>query len=151
LLECNLAKCVWALEEDLTAFICQIETPDARVWLAKVMAALKHEELTRVVVRLWAIWYARRQALFENNFQSPFSTNSFVERFISELEMIKPSTKQQQVVGDPAPRWIKPPRGFAKVNVDVVISKNSSNASAAAVARDEDGNFLGASALVLEG
>ena len=59
----------------------------------EVIAALKHEELTRVVIRLWAIWYARRQALFENNFQSPFSTNSFVERFISELEMIKSSNK----------------------------------------------------------
>ena len=59
LLECNLAKCVWALEkEDLIAFICQIETSDARVWLAEVMAALKHEELNRVVVHLWAIWYA---------------------------------------------------------------------------------------------
>ena len=69
LLECNLAKCVWALEkEDLKAFICQIETPGTRVWLAEVMAALKHEELTRVVVRLWAIWYGRCQALFKNNF-----------------------------------------------------------------------------------
>ena len=67
-----------------------------------------------------------------------------MEWFISELEMIKPSTKQQQVVGDPTPRWIKPPRGFAKVNVDAAISKNLSKASAAAVARDEDGNFLGA-------
>ena len=111
------------------------------------MAALKHEELTRVVVRLWAIWYARRQALFENNFQSPFSTNSFVERFISELEMIKPSTQQQQAVGDPAPRWLKPPSGLAKVNVDVAISKNSSKASTTVVTRDED--FLGASVLVL--
>ena len=81
-------------KEDLTAFICQTKMPDTRVWLAEMMAALKHEELTRMVVRLWAIWYARRQAFFENNFQSPFSTNSFVERFISELEMIKPSTKQ---------------------------------------------------------
>jgi hypothetical protein len=34
-----------------------------------VMAALKHEELTRVVVRLLAIWYTRRQAQFENNFK----------------------------------------------------------------------------------
>lgn len=53
MLECNLAKCVWALEkEELTAFINQIETLDARIWLAEVMAALKHDELTRVVVRL---------------------------------------------------------------------------------------------------
>jgi hypothetical protein len=57
------------------------------------MAALKYEELTRVVVHLWAIWYTRRQALFESKFHSPFSTNSFVEWFIIELEMIKPSNQ----------------------------------------------------------
>jgi hypothetical protein len=39
LLECNLAKCVRALErKELTGFICQIETLDARAWLAEVMA-----------------------------------------------------------------------------------------------------------------
>jgi hypothetical protein len=44
---------VWALErEEITEFICQIETPDARAWLVEVMKGLKHEELTRVVVRL---------------------------------------------------------------------------------------------------
>jgi hypothetical protein len=48
-------------------------------------------------------------------------------------------------------RWIKTPRGFAKINVDAATSKNSTMASVAAVARDEDGKFLGASALVLEG
>ena len=67
------------------------------------------------------------------------------------MEMIKSSNKQKQMVADPAPRWIKPPRRFAKVNVDAAIFKNSSKASATAVARDEDGNFLGASALDLEG
>ena len=35
--------------------------------------------------------------------------------------------------------------------MDAVISKKSRKASAVAVARDEDGNFLGALALVLEG
>ena len=33
-------------------FICQIQMPDARAWLAEVTAALKHEEFTWVVVRL---------------------------------------------------------------------------------------------------
>ena len=44
---------MWALErEETTEFICQIEMPDARAWLVEVMKGLKHEELTRVVVRL---------------------------------------------------------------------------------------------------
>jgi hypothetical protein len=51
LLECNLAKCLWALErEEITEFISQIETLDARAWSAEVMKGLKHEELTKVVV-----------------------------------------------------------------------------------------------------
>ena len=48
-------------------------------------------------------------------------------------------------------RWIPPPQGVLKVNVDAALSKNSDTAAVAAVARDETGMFLGASALVVEG
>jgi ribonuclease HI len=49
------------------------------------------------------------------------------------------------------PRWIALPQGLAKVNVDAALSKNSSKGAIAAVSRNSDGSFLGASALVLEG
>ena len=48
----------------------------------------------------------------------------------------------------PQPRWIPPPRGVMEVNVDAALSKNSNKAAMAAVARDDVGNFLGASALL---
>jgi hypothetical protein len=47
-------------------------------------------------------------------------------------------------------RWISP-LGIAKINVDAAISKNRGLDLVAAVARDCTGNFLGASALVVEG
>jgi len=47
--------------------------------------------------------------------------------------------------------WIAPPAGVVKINVDAALSKNDLKASAAAIARDENGRFLGASALVLRG
>jgi ribonuclease HI len=47
-------------------------------------------------------------------------------------------------------RWISP-LGVAKINVDAAISKNRGLDLVAAVARDCTGNFLGASALVVEG
>ena len=47
------------------------------------------------------------------------------------------------------PCWVRPPIGLAKINVDAAMSKNSGQAAAAAVARDEDGNYLGASVLVV--
>ncbi|OEL30005.1 hypothetical protein BAE44_0008976, partial [Dichanthelium oligosanthes] len=58
------------------------------------------------------------------------STHSFAERFV---------------------KWIQPPLGFVKVNIDAATSKNSNTAAATAVACDGAGNFLGALALVLEG
>jgi hypothetical protein len=38
-----------------------------------------------------------------------------------------------------------------KVNVDAAVSKNLRRASVAAIVRDQNGSFLGASGVVLEG
>lgn len=69
LLDCNLAKCVWALErEDITKFLSQVQCTDTQPWLVEVMSSLNHEEIKRLVVRPWAVWYARRKAIHENQF-----------------------------------------------------------------------------------
>ena len=44
--------------------------------------------------------------------------------------------------------WIPPPASIMKINVDAVISKNSSKASASAVARDSSSMFVGTSVVV---
>ena len=46
---------------------------------------------------------------------------------------------------------IRPPSGVMKINVDAALSKNTRRAAVVAIARDGEGTFLGASALVLEG
>jgi hypothetical protein len=43
------------------------------------------------------------------------------------------------------------PLSVVKVNVDVDLSKNTSIASAATIVKDEEGRFMGALALVLQG
>ena len=62
LLECNLAKCVWALEkEDITEFIGCLQEQDARAWLAQTFSSLPQEDLVCVTINMWTIWYARRK------------------------------------------------------------------------------------------
>ncbi|KAF8692175.1 hypothetical protein HU200_039777 [Digitaria exilis] len=140
--DCNMARAVWALEnEEITEFLGQKQETDARAWLVAIMAALPHEALTRVV----------RKAIHEEQFQSPLSTHCFVERFVVELGQIKEPVQKKRAVQVQVPKWIPPPEGLAKVNVDATLSKNSNLVVAAAVARDRAGNFMGASALVLEG
>jgi hypothetical protein len=92
-------------------------------------------------VTLWAIWYARRKAIHENTFQSPLSTYYFVTKFVADLQNSKPH-KGEKTVAQTRPRWIPPPVGMLKINVDATLSKSSSFASAAVVARDIEGNFL---------
>lgn len=60
---------------------------------------------------------------------------------------MKPMGNMQQAV----PRWIPPPSGLMKINVVVALSKNVARALAAAVARDGEGKFRGASVLVVNG
>lgn len=152
LLECKMAKCVWALQgEELVEFIRQSSNDDARSWLHEAVEALRHDELVRLVVTMSSIWHARRKAIHENIFQSPLSTHSFVERFLVDLELVTPKAEKKEGVQVQVPRWIPPPQGTMKVNVDAATSKNSCIATLVAIVRDEASNFQGAYVVVMEG
>jgi len=147
-----MAKCVWALaREETVEHICNIQEHSAKAWLAIVISSLSMEESRRTMVTLWALWHAKRKAVYENIFQSPLSAHSFVERFIADLDLSVYRPEARPKTATSFPRWIPPPRGVSKINVDAALSKNSSRASAAAVARDEAGNFLGASVVMMLG
>jgi heme A synthase len=38
-----------------------------------------------LVVIIWALWYARRKAIHEDEFKPPFSTHMFIHRFLSDV------------------------------------------------------------------
>jgi ribonuclease HI len=68
-----------------------------------------------------------------------------------EVRPEKKKTWPETAQGVWPPRWIKLPAGKAKINVDATVSKNSRRSASAIVARDEGGNFLGASTRAVEG
>ena len=74
-----------------------------------------------------------------------------MERFLADLAESKPVQKEWKSAQTKQPSWIPPPPGFGKINVDAALAKNTTKFTMAAVACDEAGNFLGASALVMEG
>jgi ribonuclease HI len=145
---------VWALEEEeLVEHIIQLQEQDARGWLAAIFEMLPHDKAIRVAVVLWAIRYSRRKAIYKQTFQSPLSTHSFIERFLSDLDMGMPTPEEKRGGGQLSTkhRWIPPPMGRMNINVDVALSKISRIGAVAAVARDETGKFLGASVVVVTG
>jgi hypothetical protein len=154
LIDCTMSRCVWALEdEEIMEHLQCSEEGDARAWLATMIATLKHEERVRVFVTLWSIWHARRKAIHEQIYQSPLSVHAFVNQFIVDLAQVRsPSSKQAAPgVSEPGPVWIPPPTGVLKINVDAAVSKNTGRGAVVAIARDHEGMFMGASALVFPG
>jgi hypothetical protein len=79
------------------------------------------------------------------------STHSFIDRFIADLRQEKPRPASPSCIPHRSLAWIAPPAGVVNINVDAALSKNDLKTSAATIVRDENGRFLGASALVLRG
>jgi hypothetical protein len=66
--------------------------------------------------------------------------------------MIPKNNKKPAATGRArVPKWIAPPRGYVKINVDAVIRKDGGLGALAAVCRTDDGTYLGASTIVLRG
>ena len=104
-----------------------------------------------MAVTLWAVRRARRSAIYEEIFDRPFSTNSFITCYIRDLEMLDKGVRggpKRASIGQST--WLSPPEGHAKMNVDAAVSMQGECAATGVVCRDHNGRFLGASALKLE-
>lgn len=143
LLECSIARCVWALVDDDVADYIHVSTePSAKLWLFALINDLPHASLIKTVVTLWAIWAARRKAIHEGVLQSPHATHA--------LQVPKrPATHLPAGIRTRGSRgWIAPSPGVAKIHVDGGLSRDGRTGASATVCRDHTGLFLGSSAMV---
>ncbi|KAE8792648.1 hypothetical protein D1007_32759 [Hordeum vulgare] len=150
-----MAKSVWSLRDDEDDSLLPVygdETDDSRLWLHGLCNALSGDRFVTVLTTLWAIWWARRRAIHEQEFQSPLSTHLFIQCYLSELRGLPAKNHQH---GRPArtlrPRWIPPATGETKMNVDGAVAKSSNTGAVRVICRSDQGGFLGASAVVIPG
>ena len=81
-----MARCIWAPEKEETVeLLSGILENDAKSWLVIMTEILPQEDVVRVAITLWAIWFARWKAIHEDVYQSPLSTHNFVGRLVLEL------------------------------------------------------------------
>lgn len=72
LIECTMARCVWALvDQELMEHMMATPEPLACNWLFYMVDVLPHKDLTRLVVTLWVVWTVRRKLIHEGINQSP--------------------------------------------------------------------------------
>ena len=154
LLECTVARCTWALaDEELANNLLAYSDPSAKCWLFSLMETMPRSKFIKIAVTLWAIWFSQRKAIHEGIFQSPQSTKEFIQRYLEDLDIInerKPATGASAVQrGSLRIRPKAPPAGSTKIHVDAGC--RSWGGTTAAVCRDDRGEYLGSSAIVLKG
>jgi ribonuclease HI len=145
---------VWALaDEAITEHLCMNEDPNPKQWLFAMMESLSRDDFARVAVTLWAIWFARRKIIHEEEFQSPLSTHMFIQSYLRDLSISSKEGQKKVSTGSisHAPKWIPPLTGYAKINVDAAMSKTSRGGAGGVVCRSANGDFLGASTLTVSG
>jgi hypothetical protein len=102
-------------------------TSFAKRWIFSILESLPHDDFVKVLITLWAIWHARRKALHEQEFQGPFATYNFVNKYIGELGECKQKKQPTVPVRTPRARskWIPPAPGLAKIRVDGAVPKEA--------------------------
>lgn len=120
LINCTMARCTWVLaDESLTAHMAACTEPSAKNWLFAMNESLSHVQFSKLVISLWAIWFARRKAIHENIFQSPAATHQFIESYFTEVQSLeKPAAPRPTATHETRQRWLPPRTDHEKVNVD---------------------------------
>jgi hypothetical protein len=118
-----------------------------------MIETMKKTDLIRMLVTMWAIWHAKRKAVHEEVYQSPSATVTFVSRFLEDLGEVKNTcgSVQPKEPKQVQKKWIAPPAGITKINVDAAVAKSVAKGAVGVVCRSADGVFLGASAVVFDG
>lgn len=153
LLNCTMSRCVWAqVDEDLTELIATLRISDPLHWVFFMCGNIPHVVGVRILVICWAIWHARRKAIHEGVFQSPFATIASASRLIEELDIIKGLEQNEKNHNNQKQRarpWIEPKRGQSKINTDTAIARAKCNGAVAAICRGDQGDFIAASVMVI--
>jgi hypothetical protein len=111
-----------------------------------MIETMNKTDLIRMLVTMWAIWHAKRKAVHEEVYQSPIATVTFVSRFLEDLGEVK-NTGDRVQPKEPKQvqkKWIAPPAGRTKINVDAALAKSVAKGAVGVVCRSADGVFLGA-------
>lgn len=90
--------------------------------------------------------------LKKSEFQSPLSTHLFINHYLEEIRDQQKEKIQRRAAGVPQrPYWIPPPTDVHKMNTDAAVSTSNSRGVVGVICRDDQGVFVGASAVVFEG
>ena len=71
LFECRMARCVWSLgDEETVEHMLSNRTDNASLWLFWLFESMNQQDLVRVLITMWAIWWERCKRYMMRSFRA---------------------------------------------------------------------------------
>jgi hypothetical protein len=110
------------VDEEIIEDMMMNENSDAKQWSFSMMDKLDHRSFTTLLIVMWAIWTARRNAIHEGIYQSPIGTYddmTSLKDFLGDLGEVFPTkmSKYTRVIKKSKARWMRLSVGMVKINV----------------------------------
>ncbi|XP_074323159.1 uncharacterized protein LOC141660097 [Apium graveolens] len=120
---------------------------DAPGWLLHKLSNDNENEITKICIILWGIWFSRNKRVWEDNTISAVIAmgNSFshVQEWKATVSRVKGVVQTSNQQGrQHASRWNPPAADVLKVNVDASFISNTDNLKVGMVLRNHGGEFL---------
>jgi hypothetical protein len=145
---------MWALANDeVVEHMSRTVDPSAKQWIFSMLESLSQDDFdTMAVTFMDHMVRNKRKIIFKGEFQIPLSTHLIPERFLKDIDMLKSSADKVPRGTTPwHPKWIAPPEGLDKLNVDAAVYNTNNHGAVGVVCTSRDGLFLGASTMIVVG
>ena len=146
--KCEVAKRVWRCWVDGPTDLLNVNMDIIDIAM-EIFESSTSSDLEVFFGVAWAIWYNRNKIVYESLSQVPDHIWGFAKKYI--LEFKSTSIACSQSLSRSEGKWIVPPLGVFKINVDGATSENDRNSSVGVVIRDEASNVHAACCKYLQG
>ncbi|KAK8351233.1 hypothetical protein V6Z12_A05G019700 [Gossypium hirsutum] len=136
---CVLAAQVWSNLE--VKWLSSMANSNFNEWLNWLLENSDRNKKGLIVVTIWALWLSRNKLVHERMTQSLEEIVTFIRGFGLEYRSCAENLKHPQPRS--MVRWMAPPQGWVKINVDAGVSVAKKRAVSGFIIRNDEGFIMG--------
>lgn len=150
LFTCSFARSVWT-KMGLQDLITGDQTEGIVEKMRHIFNVYTREKLAWVAIVCWNLWNRRNKWIWDKVSVSVFGVQSTAANMSAEWIKCQQEKQVRKSVNlMSARRWVSPPQGWVKINVDAAIFEATGSVGLGSVIRDEHGNFVRARSQKIE-
>ncbi|KAK4476678.1 hypothetical protein RD792_015838 [Penstemon davidsonii] len=147
--DCTWAKRIWEFLITPTQFLSFMNLPPSS-WLHDNLTGMSFNNIIYpniswdrlFAATVWAIWKSRNSAVFANKVEHTREIVFTIKKMVMDFEHAFPGKKLISKATTVQADWVKPDKGWFKVNTDGSVLVEKKSAAAGGVIRDDEGVWI---------